>query len=690
MARKAYTGVATPRLFDELPTLRQKAVVHSILAGSSIPSALLRATATGPVAAANALRRYHHGEQYFYDPTVVTSSLNTLAGEEVWLQFLTATYSPGVGEFFVIDATDVQPVGVNGLQTYHGDFALQENPIIAPDVFSRFEYLTGGDINIYKNDAVPTESLHQLVSNPVLTDIEHYVRASWYEDVGGSPSLKQTITQIYNESAGNLPALHDTTDFEPVQLDREVYPLTPLRVNGVDYNPEYDITGVGLEGSNSIKNSCAYMGIDAEQILGNILENPEEGIIDDVYLGFGISVTSDEEWAIAGLAATFSLLNSLNPGTFDMFTDTSIRQNITVRAPQEGGISMILAYNYITVTEVMGTASYSKSFSEGTSIEACFPAPNPADEPNCTLNGSTNSFTFIRPIWDWEGEQSYYEEIVVSGLTLLHSVDVPTFGVKVTQLTGNEDELKIPLLVSVTSLVPKRLRDDLIYGSLSLYIYSIEIVKLKWYETGVFKALLVIATVVLAVYTAGLSLSLSFTTLAGAAAAITAIAEVMIVMALQNLAAAWLVEELGFLGTVLAVYLIIATGNVDAALLTSTKGAAALLSAVTRVHTMYTDNNYEQLMEEQAGFEVLAEERKLLLDAAEEALDYGTTFDLLDAINERSLPNVQAGESPTEFYARTSSTPDLPAINASLVTNFHEAKLALPMVDSQIPQNDFN
>lgn len=680
MPRKAYASVATPRLYEEIPDRNQQAVMSAIYTNRNIANSILMASLTGSVAAARKMERYSRSENFFYGAPRVFTSLDNVETTEIWLRFLQNKYSPGTGEFFRVTQVGLVEPGDRRRIDVHGYILLQANPIVSPDTFSRFEY-AGNVARIFKN--TPTgEVLHVEETSPIVTGgIEHYVFWAWFEPGANGPQLRTEGAEVYNESSGSMPELHDVGE-PPPPLNDEMLPLVPIRIDGEDYDSE----GNGLEGSDSIRHMLRRGNLDPDDLVEAIKSNENEDKIDDAYVGFGISITEEDEWAIAGLAATFSSWYDSNPDTEAIFAADSIRQNINITVEAPSGLNMILTYNWIRKTILQGEPGYTKTFTQGTQTEACFAPDVEGDPPVCSNTSSTNEYRLTRPI---PGTDTY-EEIIISGLVLLHNVYVEELDLdRDVAITDDVPEMVIPLFENIIRDVPNRLREDLVFGSMRLYIYAIEIVNLSWYETGIFKAILVIVSIILAFFTYG-------ATLVATLAVSTAVAFLIVVAAVLvvNYAVQWLAEEIG--GVAAAILVIAATfflggGGFNFSTLSTTLNTAgyALFTSAIKIYSAYTTDQFNDIVEETEAFEQDYEKRIAELEAAQEALDYGEALDLVDIVESRSIPNTDINESPQAFYDRTSTTVDLAALSSSLVDDFYAANVLLPEVDSYLPSQNF-
>ena len=678
MSKRAYTEVSVLKMFEDIPNLSQQAVMEAIVGGRSISNSITMSSLQGPYRALERMNRYGRSGNYDYGLAEVTTSIDSpIYGDVAWVEYLKTQYTLEDTEeekdYITIDSFSHLLVGDTSNRTARVAFSEQTNPIVSPNTFAYYVH-EETYTEIWANDGVE-DYLHVVVPVDVLTHNEHYVeftiRRLTPELTGYTESILGTYVWVYNESSNIIPALH-ILDVTPIS--ESIYPTIPIRIDGQDYAEE----GTGLETSADIKKMLGYLSIDPLDIIDGIKDNPDEGDIDDVFIGFGISITGEDEYNIAGLAHTFSRLYIFNPLTESLFTSTNTRQSLTI---EEAGFKNTISYNFIRSEILVGSPGYTRSFTSGDPITVCVPNPIFADwgvtGPNtiCTVIGSSNEYVFTRPIVG----SNTYERITVQGLTSKHTMIVPGFGERVTQFEGDEDGLVVPLLREVLTSIPRRLRDDLIFGSLHLYVYSYQIIKLKWYQTGIFKVLISVIGITLAVFTYGSSLAAAFSvsTVAGA----LAIAQILAVTLLVDYAVQWLVQEVGgTLAVILAIATSLVTANFSTMSVTINTSWYSLFSSAVKVYGTYINVELEKVTEEQAAFESEYESRQEQIDAATDLLDWGTTIDLLDLGEYRSLPNVYVNEEPKEFYARTTEVVDLPEISNNMVTLYYEAQLELPKV----------
>jgi len=698
MAVELYVSASSPRLYEELPDLAREAVMYAIWTGGSINDNLLMASLTGSYAGLNAMKRYSKSESYFFGETEVTATIGDSPAALAWLEYLEATYpygslpTDGIATrfFYVITATEVQEIGEEVLPGYYEAQYLEDTPIVSPDIYSR-SVTTPTTVTIYKlvGGAGGAEVVHGTVNLPgTLTSREHYVTYDLYglnlEDGSTEPTYRATYVEIYNEITNAIPKLHTSTAEAPL-IEDEVYPFVPLRLDGVDYGTEVD----SLAGSPSIKNILRKINMDPVDIVEAIKTNEDEALIDDVYLTSSLSITGEEEWNIAGLAETFSLLYERNPDSLTIFNDTGERQTLQFKDASGYGLWNNINYNYITSTIKVGEPGYTRNFVEGSgSVTICTGTPEV-----CQVVSSENAYTFTRPMVGGTPEDLIYEEIIVSGLSSEHIVNTIEEGSRNVIFEGNEENLVIPLFKTVAERVPFTYREDLCFGSLRLLVYTVDFVHLSWYETDTFKAFLTFAVIIFALYSGGGDLSAAFNI--GAKEGFTYLATIMSINLVVNYAVSWLAIEIGgttgFIVAAVAGFLLLGGEfNFEALTLSLSTTFHTAFTAIVKAHEAYIAGEMAELQEDAEEWSEAYQRKKDELDTIEDMLNYGAEFDILAAIDKRMSPNVESTEEPAEFYRRTTTAIDLPAISSRLIDDYYEVKMQLPKANAYEPFRDFN
>lgn len=267
------------------------------------------------------------------------------------------------------------------------------------------------------------------------------------------------------------------------------------------------------------------------------------------------------------------------------------------------------------------------------------------------------------------------EEVSVYGLEIAYQIGQNM----AKQGSGTDNILLIPLNRELIKTYPKKIRETLYARSLHFVFNSLVQQKVKWYQRGWFKTFLQVIGIVLTIISFG-----SGGFLNGMIAAIGAGLSVAATY-LFNAFLKWVVIKIAILlavevlGEKLSAILALITAAVsyyfpDTSFNTGLIGklTAKDLVGIATGLLQEAGNSYQSKIQELlAGFDALKDEMQSMqteLDRANALLEN----------NNRLSPAVIMGESPEEFFYRTSHAGNIGTRIIHGVSNFHEMALALP------------
>jgi hypothetical protein len=272
---------------------------------------------------------------------------------------------------------------------------------------------------------------------------------------------------------------------------------------------------------------------------------------------------------------------------------------------------------------------------------------------------------------------STYEEVWVHGLALKYDI---WEGHSVTAKIG-EDRLLIPIDRDIARSLPIAKREKLYLRSLHLVFNSRVTQKVKWYQRGAFKVILVIAAIVIAAYT-GRFEAIAAAIAAGKVLAIVlaVVTEIVIALAAQE-AFKFVAKELG---ADIAMYLAIAAimyGGVRAIQAGSLE--TAIVSDMLMVSSGLSNaagNEYLRMAQDYQGqlnaFNLMADQKFKELDEVRKSLETLTPLNPFEFVGMQ--PFIVLGESPDNFYNRTVHSGNIGAKAIDAITNYAEIALRLP------------
>jgi len=264
---------------------------------------------------------------------------------------------------------------------------------------------------------------------------------------------------------------------------------------------------------------------------------------------------------------------------------------------------------------------------------------------------------------------SQYIELEVAGLVMRHKF----YGQTVTA-GGGDDNLTIPLdKIAVESLVLKD-QELLVNRSLQLTITTMKVVKTKWYQTGIFKVVLVVISIAINIVIPGSGLTLM--------ALLQAVATTIVIGIAVNLAVGLLVKlavSIGLSSELVAVIAFIATlatlaatGRIDFSKVIDARALMNGLNIAKNAHGKSVAIGIETVKGKMDDFKEYADDQWKKLEAAQDMLDTGvippSLMMLTGPINQIE---VYLGESAKEFYTRL-TTIDVYDFTVNMVEYFEE------------------
>ena len=622
----------------------------------------------------------------------VQKVLSTIAGEEVAIAYLALT--PPEVDFIAYEYLQVN-------QDLDERTGLIGSPDFATSVPVYFESSSINgvgqiDITFREDQTSPIADTYvtQTYNVANLNIKEVYYQAIYYlvSDVN-----QDFIYWSYNTTTGTYPTLELNVFETP---ESTYFPIVPIRTNKVNL---VDAPGDLKDTSTKM---LSFMTIDLESITEDIVENPDIADIDDIYLMYAVDIQSEVPETMEYLHRYFLDLSLSTRATKESFlswqstVNTTNATSLTVNSLDisDGEAKFEISYNYIDVTLVTGSIGDVGTvtrvnifrptivlFDEGLQTSRTIPAIMSDRFIN-------NSSMVLRK----QISVTEYIEIDINGLTNTSWVYQDYIVKRTLESSVLEDsELFIPLnhltLNEFTSLT--KTKTAVLYDSMKLVFHAVQITKLEWYQTGIFKALVTVVVVIVAAVT--FQPQLVF--LVGAFTASTTLGLLMLAAILINvivvgIALDYAVKEvLKYVDAEIAAAIAVV---VAVASFVSGKGgfptlpwADTLLStslAVTKSIGNYLDEELQDLFRETQDFLKDIEERQEEIDEANDLLDNSLVDPLLIINNQ---PILIANETPFDFFQRTIHNTN-PGLNSlGVIENYVSRALKLP--DTEDLTNNF-
>ena len=495
-------------------------------------------------------------------------------------------------------------------------------------------------------DAVPNES-YCVVKYTIPHDSAEY---TWY-------------TQM---SLNLYPELNpENTDIQKSPY----FPIVPVRENNVTSTftnkPKL---------AKSSKHLLNKLGLNYGDIISGVDANPDIGQVDHAYIVIGLKLNSTEQAALNYLFEYFSYLENVSTVTeaedaawvFGTTYGISNQPPVNQLEVRCNYYRILLAYRYINKSTVTGSIG-----KVGTVTQTLNVVPQ---DVHISTNGPSlvrdNSELILRK----QINDTQYVELLVKGPHHINYV-YNGYGVdtNIKILTENEDNNNfiIPLNRYIfTEVLSQKEQIAVMYSALNITFNSYEVVKLKWYQTGLFQFIMVIITVVLTIYGFGyIANSIRGMTMAAAAAFIAQQVAISVVI---SVGLQFAIKVLGLEATVLAVLIMVAAvvysgyGPNGAGSLEGVPWADEILkvaSGLPEAVKKYSETMLKKISQEMTDFQDYAQK---LWDDLEDKWDAIKHQSNLDPIGLFYLTDYYPGENPGTYMDRHIHTgnPGVESLNA--------------------------
>lgn len=467
---------------------------------------------------------------------------------------------------------------------------------------------------------------------------------------GGSGYLsEELISYLYNELGVAAP---DNAAFD-------FYPDIPVRTNGKfitksESNDDYINSDTALQ----------LLGFTLDGLITAVAENPDIKEVNDVTVGVNLSLLTDVKYGQRYMYEFFKKLKGFQIASYEDWKAGNYTVNYF--SYSSGEFKYNIAFNYIR-EEYKYHVGTQGTVTSKVELKQLYTT----DDGKLFGNGVKylNSDEYILTYQDTD---TTLRTITISGLqhrTYIHKKD-SIDPVTLTDLLTDEEVSEnffVPLDRSILkSFLSDNARNTLGLQGLTMNINALKKVKVKWYQSSIFKIFVSVVAIVVAFFTGGLG------------AALITLATTIVASFSPELALV--------IGVVTAIYTMgtsLATVIKDAAILTAQQLFQATMSIVTNLAGLVQKGmNYYFAQEA----EDLLEDYNTLTEQAESAQDeIDAALELLGGdrvpFNYTGGALINTNESPTDFYSRTIHTGNIGTLVYDSLHNLTEIGLALPEAD---------
>lgn len=483
----------------------------------------------------------------------------------------------------------------------------------------------------------------------------------------------QTKYWMYRYGAGTYPTL-DAVFVNGLAVSGSYFPFAYFR-----YNKQSVISNKTTPTYLTSKKLVKYLGIDYDVMAEAIDENPDIADVEQAMMVMAVPAVSTNPIEARYLFEYFDTLHdAMGGGTWSGLTNIGsafagndkAKNTIVIQDTQ---FKMALTNDGIHKKMVAGSigriGAHTNQFVTS-SNQTSFVDPETGSTSFETTQIKTH---FYRR----QVAPGLYEEISVENLKMAYFV----FENYTTVGDENDDILLIPIDRTISQNYSIGDREILYSRSLHFVFNSRVVTKVKWYQTGVFKTLLLIIAVALAIYDGGATLG-AYLGLTGAAAVIATIVIQIIVGRIIAVAFKYFVKVFGAdVATVLAVLALLYGGYqvFQAGGLVGAPWAQSLLEISTNLQQAAMAARFEDLMGEADAFQLFAEEQTTLLETSKKLLENSTFLS----------PFVIFGENPEDFYNRTVHSGNIGVLGITAISSYVDIALTLPKLNDTLGEETY-
>lgn len=439
----------------------------------------------------------------------------------------------------------------------------------------------------------------------------------------------------------------------------------------------------------SVTKLTKKIGLDFEEVSNNITENQDISDVEQAFLAFGIPADTTNQLELRYLFDLFSTLSSISGGSSGADSD-----NIKSYLKLSFGSMFYGEYDVITDVIQISDKGLNIAIQHG-GIAKQRMVGVIGSIGTCVMGKGTNkqereeqyrwNDSYETRIVTWDIPYRYYRKQV--GLNLFDEIRV--YNLSMSYLVWDDyrstmgDErneiILLPLDKSITDTYSNKDREELYQRGMYFVFNSRVTQKIKWYEKEIFGDLLMAAAIVVTIasgfsdggFLLEASAALSAAAYATAAAIIlTEIAIAYIVEAAFTLFVKMVGVDIAFIAALIAAaYGMQNQLSSGATKLTAT--AKEMLSVASGLTSGVNENikdMMEDLLKDYKDFELLKEDKTEMMQSAEKLLESNSLL----------TPLMIVGESPTDFYNRTTHLGNVGRLLLDDVHNFVDRSLQLP------------
>jgi len=505
--------------------------------------------------------------------------------------------------------------------------------------------------------------------------VNHYGYWTYQADTGLFPELDKLFETDFSALGSYMPRAY-------FRLDRKNLAIVE-RKNTAEYK--------------TTKKLLKYLSIDYQDMADSIYDNTDLEYIEQAFLMMGVPINGKSEAERQYLFNYFNALFYSTEGAFaynnplrEAANEFTRRGSRAIRI-QDKGFTMTLAYQGIAKRRMSGKIGPigSHSYSSGTEqYKETVTYREGTRQTSGTRTVSVKYHAYKRQL-----TSALYDEVRVYEPRLTYHI-----WSKYNYVAGSgKNQLLVPLDHAITDLIPLSERETLYYKALHFVFNSRVTTKTKWYQTGVFKIVVVIVAIVIAVFTG--QWQAAYAALAAAAAAgmvalaltiLTFIVKTLVVQYTFKLFAKAVGPEFALVAAVVGA--IVGVGMS----MTSAQGSSTALWGERLLQSSVglskgaggaIQEDMNDLQGDWTDFQSYQETQNAALKAGQDLLQTTNLLDPLMFTEAHLTPQIRFGESPQDYFTRTIHAGNVGVVGIDAVAYYHDMALTLPRLSDSVEES---
>lgn len=519
---------------------------------------------------------------------------------------------------------------------------------------------------------------------PVLTPETFTIPLTGYDDDADYFHVKYTVNGVikywmYQAGAGTHPELDAV--FNAPQVESGTYfPFLYFR-----YDKHSEISDKSTDAYKTSKKMVEYLGMDYNAVAEAIDENPDIADVQQAMMVMAVPATTEDPMEQRYLFQYFENLfydsdtqyTSAVQSAMDRMFGIELGIGRATAVIQDSRFKMALSNAGLFKRRVAGSIGAVGSYSSGKSTAMVEQQYSDSETGETRVQNIAVDTHFYRK----QVSSQLYDEIEVADLRMMYYVS----GNYAVTADGDDKILLVPLDHSITETYSPVDREKLYTRSLHYVFNSLQIIKIKWYQSDWFQILMIVVAIVFTIWSMGADGgSLLGAVIAGNTALATTLALALLQKILIGLvisaALKLFVKAVGVNVAIIIALVAAAYGYYQAMEAGSIAGAPwakdllALSTNLIKAAQSAVSASMSDLLGQANDLNTLMAEQTKLLSTAQELLDG----------NNLLSPFVIFGESPDDFYNRTVHSGNIGVVGIDAISSYVAIALTLPKLNDTI------